>query len=372
MKYFSQILNLRTCERFPLIKSFPNLLPTTQFSPNLLPTTQSSPNLLPTTKNFLPDTCFVTMSSSIYAMEEKQDTMSADPVYDFWYGVVGEPDSGLFLFGTPTTERSPINLYTPSTGYSSGASRKKSICEHESCSKTPSFSAAGTKPKRCGTHRVSGDVNVRHKLCKSEGCVDRARFGIHGSPATHCGKHRVEGSRNVTIRTCVFPGCTVSPSYSPRDNTKAERCALHKIEGDVITSRETCHVHGCPKRPCFVDHVAGMKHCLEHYNPETDKGILYLMCQEAGCIRHSTFGDERNRPLRCLKHKRATDIDVVNTKCEFENCLKRPSFAPEGSRAVRCKTHSLGGDVNVSGPRCSQEGCKVIVDRKRKRCRIHA
>lgn len=290
------------------------------------------------------------------------------------FGIFGEPNSGLYLFGTYNTERPPVRIYTPLTNYPSRNSRKKPVCEHESCTKTPSFSEIGTKPKRCGVHRVPGDVNVRHKLCINEGCVDRARFGNHGSPATHCGKHRVDGSRNVTMRTCVFPGCTVSPSYaSPNSSnkSKAERCALHKAEGDVITSRETCSSHGCSTRPCFVDHIGETKHCLKHYNPTTDVGILYLMCQQKNCAKHATFGDTRNRPLRCLKHKKGYDRDVVNQMCEFGNCHKRPSFAPDGTRARRCKTHSLVGDVNVVGPRCSYGGCKVIVERKGKMCRVH-
>lgn len=287
------------------------------------------------------------------------------------FGIFGEPDSGLYLFGTPTLERPPVRIYTPLTSLRGGTSRKKASCEHESCTKTPSFSTIGTKPKRCGIHRIPGDVNVRHKLCMIEGCLDRARFGTHGSPATHCTNHRLDGSLNVTMRTCVFPGCTISPSYNSSDKSRAERCALHKVDGDIITSREKCCVDGCSKRPCFVDHVGDTKHCLEHYNPETDKGILYLMCQDKGCVKHATFSETKNRPLRCLKHKRPTDRDVVNTMCEFEGCLKRPSFAPEGSRAKRCKPHSFERDVNVNGPRCSKEGCRVIVDNRRKRCRVH-
>lgn len=287
-------------------------------------------------------------------MEQKQRTTSADHS-DLIFGIFGE--------------RPPVRIHQPEK-LATGASRKKSVCEHESCTRTPSFSKVGTSPKRCGTHRMIGDINVRHRLCIVEGCVDRARFGEHGASATHCERHRVDGSRNVTVRTCVFAGCAVSARYST-NTTKPERCALHKIEGDIITSRETCCVHWCPKRPCFVHKVGDTKHCLEHYNPETDMGILYLMCQESGCVKHASFSETKNRPLRCLKHKRGTDRDVVNTKCEFENCLKRPSFAPEGSKASRCKTHSFEGDVNVSGPRCSQEGCRAIVVRKGKRCRIH-
>ena len=303
-------------------------------------------------------------------MEPKQETMSWDSS-ELPFGIFGEPDSGLILFGTPTIERPPVRVHIPKPILTGVNGSKKSTCEHESCTRTPSFSAVGTKPKRCGDHRAPGDINVRHKMCLIEGCLERARFGPHGSTAIHCGKHRVEGSQNVTIRTCVFPGCNISPSYSPPGKKRAERCALHKVEGDTISSRETCCAGGCVKRPCFVDHIGEVKHCLEHYNPDTDVGILYLMCQEKGCARHATFGETRNRPLRCLRHKKDTDKDVVNQMCEFENCPKRPSFAPEGKRARRCKSHSVEGDVNVVGPRCSQEGCSVIVDRKRKFCRVH-
>lgn len=125
---------------------------------------------------------------------------------------------------------------------------------------------------------------------------------VRETSATHCGKHRVDGSFNVTMM-CVFPGCTSSPSYGVNHYTKAESYAIHKIEGDVATSRETCSGHGCPKRPGFVDTVGNTKHCLEHYNPGADVGILYVMCQGSLYVKHATFSETKNRPLPCLKHK---------------------------------------------------------------------
>ena len=285
------------------------------------------------------------------------------------FGIFGEKDSGLYIFGTPTTEREDVNfLPLPKEIHQ----RNKISCSQESCPKTPSFGTIGSKPVRCGTHRQTNDINVRHRLCSHEGCTGRARYGETDGTATHCGFHRTPGSSNLTVRHCVFKGCTVIPRYCPPGKSRPERCSVHKLESDTIVSREACESKDCFRRPCFVNKGSGEKHCIKHYNPKTDVGILYLICQEKGCVKYATFSQTKNKPLKCLMHKSPEDRDVVNPSCETDGCSKRPSFAPMGSRAKRCKTHSLEGDLNVNGIRCSHEGCNTMVDSKRKSCKVHS
>lgn len=182
-----------------------------------------------------------------------------------------------------------------------------------------------------------------------------------------------EGDVNPSLPTCAFPGCRTSASFCPAGGKKPARCSSHRIEGDItFWRRASCGVSSCGEKALFLDEGSGVKHCLAHYDSSTDTGILNLMCQEKGCTRHATFGEVKNRALRCAEHKFATDRDVVNTMCAREGCGKRPSFAPAGSSAKRCKTHSVDGDVNVNGKRCSSADCDTIVAKKGARCWQHS
>lgn len=303
----------------------------------------------------------------------KHDTVFPDnqyPVHTTYFGVLGEPDSGLRSFGTPFVPRKVATIVQqpPATT----RPNKGACCSYETCNKAPSFAPEGTKkPLRCGSHKEEGDVNVKHKPCSSPGCRMRARFGPHGSTPTRCSSHKETGDVNLTVRMCEISGCQVSASCHP-EGEKPVRCVSHKMEGDVTSSSRSgsCVVSSCNKRALFRGESHGVKHCKDHYDSFTDTGTLHLMCQTKGCTKHATFGDVKNKALRCSAHKIGTDRDVVNTMCVHEGCGKRPSFAPAGSRAKRCKTHSAEGEMNVIAKRCSAENCAVTVA-KGARCRRH-
>jgi hypothetical protein len=64
------------------------------------------------------------------------------------------------------------------------------------------------------------------------------------------------------------------------------------------------------------------------------------------CRKQPYYGYDGQRPVRCVEHKKAGMVDVVNRRCEEDGCRTRPCYGYGGDKAIRCAKHKLEGMVS--------------------------
>ncbi len=87
-------------------------------------------------------------------------------------------------------------------------------------------------------------------------------------------------------------------------------------------------------------------------------------CGVGGCTTIPSFNIPGSRkPLRCVKHRGDTMVDVVNAakRCTTKGCSTIASFNYYGKKpAVKCSDHKIGEMINVNeSRRCVEESCRV-------------
>lgn len=224
-------------------------------------------------------------------------------------------------------------------------------CEIIACKKRPCFGQPGDTAKRCGGHRIEGDIDVVSKKCEKPGCLKQASFGQTGGSPQRCAGHKISGDINVKGKTCEIPGCPKGPKFG-RPGGSPQRCGGHRIGGDINVKCTTCADPGCPKIPAFGQPGEPPRRCAGH-RIEGDINVKNKICESPGCPKVPSFGQPGGPPRRCAGHRIEGDVNVINKTCESPECPILPSFGHPGESPQRCFQHKSGGDVNVSFKRCS-------------------
>jgi Rieske Fe-S protein len=76
------------------------------------------------------------------------------------------------------------------------------LCEHDGCTKQPSFNNPGERAGRfCASHKLGGMVDVLSKVCEHDGCTKQPKFNTPGKKGgLYCAAHKSEGMVNVKKR----------------------------------------------------------------------------------------------------------------------------------------------------------------------------
>jgi hypothetical protein len=238
---------------------------------------------------------------------------------------------------------------------------KRKCCEHNSCSKLPSFKFKDESHARfCFTHKLLGMISTRSWVCQFQDCNISPIFNVEGEiKAKFCLQHKLPNMIDVTKKTCQYEGCKTIPSYANVGDINAKFCVTHKLYNMVnirakFCAHENCSVIG---NFCFEDEKT-KKYCATHKLPNMVSSGQ--QCKYNGCKKKPSFNFEGKHPaIMCFEHKENGMINVYSKLCEHPDCKKIPCFNNEGeSKAIFCGEHKEQNMVNVVDKRCEHGKCK--------------
>jgi len=224
--------------------------------------------------------------------------------------------------------------------------------------KRSSFSKIGESPKRCGSHKIEGDINVRSEKCEYRGCVKQPNFCQPGENPKRCASHKIEGD-TAKRRKCEYQGCVKQPNFSQTGEIP-KRCGSHKIDGDIGPTSKECEFPACRKRRVFSQPGESPKRCGSHkINGDVD--VYKKKCEFPNCTTTPSFSQPGEISKRCGYHKINGDVNISNRKCH--DCGKQAVFGKRGGKKERCGSHRIEGDIDISTKRCSICTWNDIYDR---------
>jgi hypothetical protein len=230
-------------------------------------------------------------------------------------------------------------------------------CNHDGCSKRPTYGNPGEKATHCLSHKTSCMIDVVSKTCDYDGCTMKRNYGVVRGKPTHCLTHKTSDMVNVVSKSCDHDGCYKRASYAKPD-CKATHCLTHKTSDMVDVRSKKCEYEGCNKQ-CNYGVVKGKPtHCLTHKTSDM-VDVKSKTCEYPGCTTLRTYGIDIGKPTHCLTHKTSDMVDVLNmTKtCEFEGCTTRRTYGIIRGKPTHCVSHKTSDMVNVVCKTCVHEGC---------------
>lgn len=152
----------------------------------------------------------------------------------------------------------------------------------------------------------------------------------------------------------------------------------------VDIRNKLCWSPGCARRALYgiLEGDAGARSCQRHRKAgERTLGSPSRRCMGTDCSRVATFGspafspgEGSSKPLWCVKHKNAGDVDMRNRQCEAQmtgwdverhqaasfRCPHRASFGNPAEGLLRfCSAHRGRWDSNLNNKkRCQMEDCQ--------------
>ncbi|CAM9669898.1 unnamed protein product, partial [Ectocarpus fasciculatus] len=131
---------------------------------------------------------------------------------------------------------------------------KRKECEHEDCTKTPTFGrSTDQRPRFCAKHAEDAMVDVCNKKCGNTECNKIPSYGHIGTKtALFCAKHAEDEMVDVRTKRCAHEsGCTTSPSYAEKGAKTGIFCAKHAKPGMQSVRRQKCDQAGCAAEPSY-------------------------------------------------------------------------------------------------------------------------
>ena len=144
-------------------------------------------------------------------------------------------------------------------------------------------------------------VDIVNTKCDIENCEERAYFSYEGDKPSKCRKHALSYMIRVENRKCLFENCTITPSYLPLFSNIAIHC---------------------------VNHASLNEYSYNKRNPK----CITMDCDEPAYYFHND--DINIYPVRCIKHKLETDIQLMKQKCP--NCNDTLYFPENREYCMNC------------------------------------
>ena len=123
---------------------------------------------------------------------------------------------------------------------------------------------------------------------------------------------------------------------------------------DSCRKCKTIDIPDLPPKPRRV------KDTLYRYNGQIkrwDGKQLQKVCNEPGCRKQPSYGNEDGIARYCATHKKPGMVDVVNKRCQEPGCRIHPCYGNEEDGIARyCATHKKPGMVNVVHKCCQEPG----------------
>lgn len=236
------------------------------------------------------------------------------------------------------------------------------ICNNNNCQKKASFNYKDERAKFCGSHKMTGMINVCDRTCLIDECNRRPCFNYSDkNKGLYCSYHKLEGMIDVKHKKCKFEGCNKIPSYNLPDKTIGLYCTAHKLEGMINICNKKCNTTNCNKKPCFnhPDKSEGI-YCKVHKEKGMinvfDKKCIYKNCIKIPCYNFST----EKKSTYCRDHRLEGMINFKFNECNESECNRVASYNFEDEKkGIFCYTHKLREMVDVTHKKCLSDLCEV-------------
>ena len=233
--------------------------------------------------------------------------------------------------------------------------------------KRPCFGPPGGFVRRCAMHKIEGDVSIYANLCID--CPeDNKVIAGYGNPndrkRVRCGTHKLSTDVDLTNKRCE---CGKHKPYFGSEGGEAIHCSECKLDTDVPLKCKHCIVCNKPY-PTYGFEKRKSLYCSEHRIEGTWDVVNKMceVCEENGVPvpTQACFGPPGGSRTRCEQHKLDTDVNVVSPQCEFPGCTTQPSFGLEKNKPLRCCTHAKEKPEyrDVVHPMCKSCNLYIIIE----------
>ena len=169
----------------------------------------------------------------------------------------------------------------------------------------------------------------------------------------------------------------LSPFGVLRDASRVQ--AGHGMETNALEDDAPVPCNGCQSEATMGlarrhDGLWARFLCARCYDRESAGGVALLRGEDGApvavdvfglagkcrqCRTKASYGKLSSPPLRCVRHKRASDVvRALGTTCMFGGCKKARLFGNHGGVAQYCAAHRLPDHVDVKNKRCQFYACK--------------
>ncbi len=233
------------------------------------------------------------------------------------------------------------------------------LCQHEGCTKMPTFNIKGYKALFCATHKTADMVDVKHRMCFHDNCDSRPTFDIKGGKGRFCSKHKTAEMIDVMNRYCEIDGCEIINPVFDIGGGKGRFCSKHKLSNMIDIRNKRCEYDNCNSQSSFDIQGGKGRFCSKHKTSEMIN-ISIKHCEHNNCRIRASFDIKGGNGRFCKTHKTDEMINVVSKRCEQEGCDLQPSFDVEGGKGRFCSKHKTYEMIDVIHRRCERKGCNVL------------
>src|SRR5579875_1099830 len=238
---------------------------------------------------------------------------------------------------------------------------KSKKCQYPGCITRPSFNYEGQKNGiYCSEHKLPNMVDVVSKRCQYPGCKKCPSFNYEGQQdKIYCSEHKLPDMVDVKSKKCQYPGCKKRPSFNYEGQQDKIYCSEHKLPDMVDLKHKKCEYPGCKKHPSF--NYEGQRigiYCYEHKLPKM-MDVKHKKCQFPDCKTRASYGKLFKSKIHCAKHKDNNEYEFNYPKCEIENCNEMPIYTDKNDNyPLRCEKHKKINDKNVIERPC--KSCNLL------------
>ena len=196
---------------------------------------------------------------------------------------------------------------------------ERTKCGYKGCETFPVYGLENETIRYCKIHKFPEMKNLRGKKCSFPGCEIRASFGDKGESPEYCKKHMESQMIDIYNKKCLFEGCVKRASFG-LPGGELLYCYSHKLDSMINIKREKCLINSCETIPTYGYLFSKTNnHCLEHSTlNEYNKTKRFPRCSDLYCPDPALFIDYEDKllqPIRCINHKKETDIEIVEKIC---------------------------------------------------------
>ena len=248
------------------------------------------------------------------------------------------------------------------------------LCKSENCSVHATYGKEGSKIRMfCVKHREPDMVIVGHRICEHEQCSKTPTFGFEKPPG-FCKAHKEPGMIDLLSKRCEHEGCMIKPIFNFLNETTGRFCKEHKLGDMVVIMRRFCQEPGCKTTAGFNYEGLKTKFCFFHKKEDMISVGKVRKCEK--CDTQARFNFRNMKPARfCSVHKEPGMFSVHNM-CSDQECIKHASFNFEGqTKRLFCIDHRKQGMINLGAKRCKSHMCDTTITDKYEgycfRCYMH-
>jgi EsV-1-7 cysteine-rich motif len=229
-------------------------------------------------------------------------------------------------------------------------------CNHESCTKQPSFNYENEKkPLFCNDHKETGMINVKNRKYMCKCGLKRPSYNYEGLKPICCITCKEKDM--VDIVSVMCEKCNKKRATYNYEGMKPLFCKKCKEKNMIDVKSKRCKESNCTKQPCFnYENKKSGLYC-ELHKKDRMVDVKHKKCEKCNKNR-ATSNFKGLKPIYCNACKEPNMINVNYKFCEGLNCIKYPSFNFRGLPAIFCKTCKKDGMIDVKHKRC--EKCDTI------------